>query len=61
MLRARNQLAHDYDGTFAAEKFQDIINVYYPLFEKLKDNVKKYYITEQVVYRKQARVISNVL
>ena len=46
MLRARNQLAHDYDGTFAAEKFQDIINVYYPLFEKLKDNVKKYYIKE---------------
>ena len=46
MLKIRNQLAHDYDGTFAAEKFQDIINVYYPLFEKLRDNVKKYYITE---------------
>ena len=46
MLRARKQLAHDYDGTFAAEKFQDIINVYYPLFEKLRDNVKKYYTTE---------------
>lgn len=43
MLRARNQLAHDYDGTFAAEKFQDIINVYYPLFDKLKKDVKKYY------------------
>lgn len=43
MLRARNQLAHDYDGTFAAEKFQDIIKVYYPLFEKLKENVEKYY------------------
>ena len=36
----------DYDGTFAEEKFQDIINVYYPLFEKLRDNVKKYYTTE---------------
>ena len=43
MLRVRNQLAHDYDGTFAAEKFQDIIQVYYPLFVKLKDNVEKYY------------------
>lgn len=46
MLRTRNQLAHDYDGTFAAEKFKDIINVYYPLFEKLKNDVKKYYIAE---------------
>ena len=46
MLRTRNQLAHDYDGTFASEKFQDIINVYYPLFEKLKNNVKKYYTVE---------------
>ena len=43
MLRVRNHLAHDYDGTFAAEKFQDIIQVYYPLFVKLKDNVEKYY------------------
>lgn len=48
MLRVRNQLSHDYDGTFAAEKFQDIINVYYPLFEKLKENVKKYYNIEKV-------------
>ena len=43
MLRVRNQLAHDYDGTFAAKKFQDIIKVYYPLFEKLKNDVAKYY------------------
>lgn len=43
ILRVRNQLAHDYDGTFAAEKFQDIIKVYVPLFEKLKDKVKQYY------------------
>ena len=43
MLRTRNQLAHDYDGSFALEKFQDIINVYYPLFEKMRDHVKKYY------------------
>ncbi len=45
MLRVRNQLAHDYDGTFAAEKFQDIINVYYYLFEELRKNVEKYYNT----------------
>ena len=43
MLRTRNQLAHDYDGTFAAEKFSEIINVYYPLFVKLQKNVEKYY------------------
>lgn len=43
MLRVRNHLAHDYDGTFAAEKFQDIIKVYYPLFERFKENVERYY------------------
>lgn len=43
MLRVRNQLAHDYDGTFAEEKFQDIIHIYCMLFEKLKNNVAKYY------------------
>lgn len=43
MLKSRNHLSHDYDGTFAAEKFQDIINIYYPLFEKFKNDVAKYY------------------
>lgn len=43
MLKTRNHLVHDYDGTFAAEKFQDIINVYYPIFEKFKITVEKYY------------------
>lgn len=43
MLRTRNQLAHDYDGTFAKEKFQEIIEIYYPLFEQLKDKIQKYY------------------
>lgn len=43
MLRVRNQLAHDYDGTYALEKFQDIITVYYSLFENLKDKIEKYY------------------
>lgn len=46
MLKSRNQLAHDYDGTFAKEKFQDIINIYLSLFEKMKDKVEKYYIEE---------------
>ena len=31
MLKTRNQLAHDYDGSFAS-RIRDIINVYYPLF-----------------------------
>lgn len=43
MLRVRNHLAHDYDGTYAAERFQDIIEIYYPLFEKLKKDTEKYY------------------
>ena len=43
MLRTRNQLAHDYDGTFAEDKFQDIILVYYPLFEKFMEKAGTYY------------------
>lgn len=43
MLRVRNQLAHDYDGSFAAEKFTEIINVYFPLFEQFRDRVINYY------------------
>ncbi len=43
MLRVRNQLAHDYDGSFAMERFWDIVNVYCPLFENLKKTVEKKY------------------
>lgn len=43
MLWVRNQLAHDYDGTFAALKFQEIIQVYYPLFKKFEEDMEKYY------------------
>ncbi len=43
MLKDRNQLAHDYDGTFAIKKFGVIIEDYYKLFLKLKDSVAKYY------------------
>ena len=34
-------------GFFAAEKFQDIIKVYYPLFQKLKEDVEKYYVQKE--------------
>lgn len=44
VLRVRNQLAHDYDGVLAQEQFQNIIEVYYPLFEKLKEHVEKYFL-----------------
>lgn len=43
MLRVRNQLAHDYDGSFAMKKFQDIVKKYYPLFERFKNRAAKYY------------------
>lgn len=42
MLKVRNQLAHDYDGSFASEKFSDIIQVYYPLLEKFRDMAARY-------------------
>lgn len=43
MLKSRNQLAHDYDGTFAANRFQDIIEVYYPLLDHFRERAEKYY------------------
>ena len=43
MLKIRNQLAHDYDGSFAEEQFSTIVNEYYPLFEKFRIHVEKYY------------------
>ncbi|MGN0354545.1 MAG: HI0074 family nucleotidyltransferase substrate-binding subunit [Muricoprocola sp.] len=46
MLRVRNQLAHDYDGSFAMEKFKDIVNIYYPLFENFKNKASEYYESE---------------
>ena len=42
MLKTRNQLAHDYDGSFAVEKFADIVQVYYPLFEKFRQTAARY-------------------
>lgn len=43
MLRLRNRLAHDYDGSYAAASFSEIIDVYYPLFVQFKDAAAKYY------------------
>lgn len=43
MLRIRNQLAHDYDGSLAAESFTSIITVFYDCFEKFRDHVAAYY------------------
>lgn len=43
MLRLRNRLAHDYDGSYVAASFSEIINVYYPLFVQFKEAAAKYY------------------
>jgi nucleotidyltransferase substrate binding protein (TIGR01987 family) len=43
MLRIRNQLAHDYDGSLADQTFNQIITVYYDLFAEFRDNARKYY------------------
>ena len=43
MLKVRNQLAHDYDGTIAERKFDIIISGYYDAFTEFKNTVTKYY------------------
>ena len=43
MLRLRNRLAHDYDGSYTAASFSEIIDVYYPLFVQFKEAAAKYY------------------
>lgn len=43
MLRVRNQLAHDYDGSLASKTFELIISVFFDCFEKFKNHVSKYY------------------
>ena len=43
MLRARNQLAHDYDGELAKKYFERITVEFYPVFVKLQERVRKYY------------------
>ncbi len=43
MLNCRNQLAHDYDGSYAREVFQTIVTIYYDLFTKFKSKCSDYY------------------
>ena len=43
MLKTRNLLAHDYDGTIAEREFDIIISGYYDAFTELKNTVTKYY------------------
>ena len=43
MLKARNQLAHDYDGEYAKEIFDSVNQKFYKSFEKFKNNVAVYY------------------
>lgn len=43
MLKVRNQLADDYDGSLASEAFPLIISVFFDCFEKFKNHVSKYY------------------
>ena len=44
MLRIRNQLAHDYDGSLATAEFSIIVNEYIPLFERFRVCAEQYYI-----------------
>lgn len=43
MLKVRNQLAHDYDGSLAIAVFNDIITRYYAELCKFRDVASKYY------------------
>lgn len=43
MLKCRNQLAHDYDGKYAMQVFEQIVNNYINLFEQFKEHCTKYY------------------
>lgn len=42
MLRTRNHLAHDYDGSFAMECFEEIVHGYIPLFNKFLEACAPY-------------------
>lgn len=46
MLKARNNLMHDYDGALAEELFEEIITCFYAEFEKLKDKINIFYDEE---------------
>ena len=44
MLKARNNLAHDYDGELACKYFEEITTTYDGLLEKFRDKAAVYYI-----------------
>ena len=43
MLKARNNLAHDYDGELAVRYFEKITSTYDDLMEKFRDKAAVYY------------------
>lgn len=43
LLRARNNLAHDYDGELALKYFQNITSTYYQLMEDFMKKAELYY------------------
>lgn len=43
LLRARNNLAHDYDGELAQKYFENITSKYYPLMEEFMGRTAEYY------------------
>lgn len=43
MLKARNNLAHDYDGELAIRYFSDIISKYYQLMDDFRKKAAVYY------------------
>jgi uncharacterized protein with HEPN domain len=43
MLKARNNLAHDYDGTLALRYFSDITTKYYDTIDRFKEDASGYF------------------
>lgn len=43
MLKTRNQLAHDYDGSLAEQEFNEIISAFYDTFVEFRNNAQRYY------------------
>ncbi len=47
MLRVRNNLVHDYDGSLALQEFYEISQEFYDTTLKFKNAVQKYYISTE--------------
>lgn len=43
MLRARNRLAHDYDGEIAKAEFDEIVGKFYEALLGFEEGIEKYY------------------